>query len=194
MRARGLSVHLRLADVSVLHADVEAFQQFFSIHGCFLGESLHKHASPHVLPNVQISPLSRLVEQIDDLLIVELVVWTGDNAFSVCHPVDSGKKFSKGALHHSAVVAHHREGLAWASLSIDKDAAVVAFESVGQQFFAHRSKHLLLLGVRPEDAVKGEAVPLQFDLAVSVDHRFVLAARTDANYYLDAVIAALLVH
>jgi len=79
-------------------------------------------------------------------------------------------------------------------LSIDEDAAVVAFESVSQQFFAHRSEDLLLLGVRPEDAVKGKGVLVQFDLVVSVDHGFVFATRTDANYNLDAVIAGLLVH
>lgn len=79
-------------------------------------------------------------------------------------------------------------------MSIDEDAAVVAFESVSQQFFAHRSEDLLLLGVRPEDAVKGEGVLVQFDLVVSVDHGFVFATWTDANYYLDAVIAGLLVH
>jgi hypothetical protein len=50
------------------------------------------------------------------------------------------------------------------------------------------------LGVRPEDAVKGKGVLVQFDLVVSVDHGFVFATRTDANYNLDAVIAGLLVH
>jgi hypothetical protein len=60
--------------VPVLHADVETFQQFFSIHGCLLSEPLHEHASPYVLPDVQISALSSFVKQINDLFVVELVV------------------------------------------------------------------------------------------------------------------------
>jgi hypothetical protein len=194
VRPRGFPVHLRLPNVSILHASHQTLQQLVGIHRRLLNQVFDEHSSSDILADIQVPALSGLIKQVDDLLVVEFVVGAGDDAFGVGHAVDAGEQLSKGTLHHAAVVAHHGECFARAGLSVHKEAAVVALEGVGEETFADGHEEVLLVSGRSKDAVEGEGVAVELDFVVGVDHCFVFATRTDAHHHLDAVIAGLLVH
>lgn len=98
------------------------------------------------------------IEQIVDLLVVEFIVRTSYDTLALSESIESAKKFGEAALHESAVAAHHRICLSRACLPIGKNTAVIALESIHQQFFTDSMEDVFLLSFGREDAVEGKGM------------------------------------
>ena len=85
------------------------------------------------------------------------------------------------------MIATQSVGLSCASLSIDKDTAIITLKCVDEQLFPNSIIDIFLIGSGREDAIESKSMFFQFDLTRGVDDSLIIRARFDSNEYLNGI-------